>query len=102
MHSCKGKISKSSFSENNKNYSWRVFENFLKRADSKELGMTKNKSFLEALIYFLHCSYPDVMMPSYQRSRWAVVYFGVYISVVLYFLMNLVRLYVFHSMKKYF
>ena len=39
----------------------------------------------------LHFSYPDVMMPSYNRSRWFVIYFVVYISVTLYFLMNLVR-----------
>ena len=39
----------------------------------------------------LHFSYPDVMMPSYNRSRWFVIYFAVYISVTLYFLMNLVR-----------
>ena len=39
----------------------------------------------------LHFSYPDVMMPSYNRSRWFVIYFAVYIPVTLYFLMNLVR-----------
>ena len=39
----------------------------------------------------LHFSYPDVMMPSYNRSRWFVIYFAVYVSVTLYFLMNLVR-----------
>ena len=31
------------------------------------------------------------MMPAYNRSRWSVIYFAVYISVTLYFLMNLVR-----------
>ena len=42
--------------------------------------------------YFLCTySYPDVMMPAYNRSRWSVIYFAVYISVTLYFLMNLVR-----------
>ena len=39
----------------------------------------------------MHFSYPDVMMPAYNRSRWSVIYFAVYISVTLYFVMNLVR-----------
>ena len=36
-------------------------------------------------------SYPDVMMPSYAETRWAAVFFITYVSTVLYFLMNLVR-----------
>ena len=52
--------------------------------------------FLKLLISYLFCSYPDVMMPSYWRSQWAVVYFAVYISVILYFLMNLVNLRAFY------
>ena len=30
-------------------------------------------------------------MPAYIRSRWSFIYFAVYIAVVLYFLMSLVR-----------
>ena len=42
-------------------------------------------------MWILFCSYPDVMMPAYIRSRWSFIYFAVYIAVVLYFLMSLVR-----------
>ena len=42
-------------------------------------------------MWILFYSYPDVMMPAYIRSRWSVIYFAVYIAVVLYFLMGLVR-----------
>ena len=42
-------------------------------------------------MWILFYSYPDVMMPAYIRSRWSVIYFAVYIVVVLYFLMGLVR-----------
>ncbi|XP_020622394.1 two pore calcium channel protein 1-like [Orbicella faveolata] len=47
------------------------------------------RSFISLFVLLTTANYPDVMMPSYQRSRWAVIYFGVYIAVVLYFLMNL-------------
>ena len=42
-------------------------------------------------MWILFYSYPDVMMPAYIRSRWSFIYFAVYIAVVLYFLMSLVR-----------
>ncbi len=34
-------------------------------------------------------SYPDVMMRSYDNSRWSAIFFVSYLSVNLYFLMNL-------------
>lgn len=36
------------------------------------------------------CSFPDVMMPSYARNPWSCVFFIVYLSIELYFIMNLV------------
>lgn len=36
------------------------------------------------------CSFPDVMMPSYSRNPWSCVFFIVYLSIELYFIMNLV------------
>lgn len=36
-------------------------------------------------------SFPDVMMPAYARSPWSCVFFIVYLSIELYFIMNLVR-----------
>ena len=35
-------------------------------------------------------SFPDVMMPSYAKSKWYAVFFILYIITVLYVLMNLV------------
>lgn len=35
-------------------------------------------------------SFPDVMMPSYSRSPWSCIFFIVYLSIELYFIMNLV------------
>ncbi|KAJ7382109.1 Two pore calcium channel protein 1 [Desmophyllum pertusum] len=48
-----------------------------------------SRSFISLFVLLTTANYPDVMMPSYRRSRWTVIYFVVYISVVLYFLMNL-------------
>lgn len=36
------------------------------------------------------CSFPDVMMPAYSRNPWSCVFFIVYLSIELYFIMNLV------------
>lgn len=35
-------------------------------------------------------SFPDVMMPSYSRNPWSCIFFIVYLSIELYFIMNLV------------
>jgi len=40
----------------------------------------------------LSCSFPDVMMPAYSKNRWSCVFFIVYLSIELYFIMNLVRI----------
>ncbi|KAL9981122.1 hypothetical protein ACROYT_G009786 [Oculina patagonica] len=47
------------------------------------------RSFISLFVLLTTANYPDVMMPAYGRTRWSVVFFGVYISVILYFLMNL-------------
>lgn len=40
-----------------------------------------------------HCrSFPDVMMPAYSKNRWSCVFFIVYLSIELYFIMNLVQI----------
>lgn len=36
-------------------------------------------------------SFPDVMMPAYSKNRWSCVFFIVYLSIELYFIMNLVQ-----------
>lgn len=40
---------------------------------------------------FHFCSFPDVMMPAYSKNRWSCVFFIVYLSIELYFIMNLVE-----------
>ncbi|XP_068750290.1 two pore channel protein 1-like isoform X2 [Montipora capricornis] len=47
------------------------------------------RSFISLFVLLTTANYPDVMMPSYSHSRWSAIFFIVYVSVVLYFLMNL-------------
>uniref|UniRef100_A0A2K5YZ29 Voltage-dependent calcium channel protein TPC1 n=1 Tax=Mandrillus leucophaeus TaxID=9568 RepID=A0A2K5YZ29_MANLE len=42
-------------------------------------------------------SFPDVMMPSYSRNPWSCVFFIVYLSIELYFIMNLLLAVVFDT-----
>lgn len=42
------------------------------------------------VVILCKCSFPDVMMPSYSRNPWSCVFFIVYLSIELYFIMNLV------------
>ncbi|NXY48915.1 TPC1 protein, partial [Ceuthmochares aereus] len=42
-------------------------------------------------------SFPDVMMPSYARNPWSCVFFIVYLSIELYFIMNLLLAVVFDT-----
>lgn len=53
----------------------------LEKAEAGRQGPTGNA---------LQCSFPDVMMPSYSRNPWSCVFFIVYLSIELYFIMNLV------------
>uniref|UniRef100_A0A8C4HEP5 Ion transport domain-containing protein n=1 Tax=Dicentrarchus labrax TaxID=13489 RepID=A0A8C4HEP5_DICLA len=43
------------------------------------------------------CNFPDVMMPSYSKNRWSCVFFIVYLSIELYFVMNLLLAVVFDT-----
>lgn len=43
-------------------------------------------------LFPLSCSFPDVMMPAYSKNRWSCVFFIVYLSIELYFIMNLVQI----------
>ncbi|KAK3752731.1 hypothetical protein QZH41_018699, partial [Actinostola sp. cb2023] len=47
------------------------------------------RSFVSLFVLLTTANYPDVMMPSYAKSRWSVLYFVAYIGIALYFLMNL-------------
>ncbi|XP_066418197.1 two pore channel protein 1 isoform X1 [Molothrus aeneus] len=53
--------------------------------------------FLGLTLVSLGCSFPDVMMPSYARNPWSCVFFIVYLSIELYFIMNLLLAVVFDT-----
>uniref|UniRef100_A0A8D2J6I8 Two pore segment channel 1 n=1 Tax=Varanus komodoensis TaxID=61221 RepID=A0A8D2J6I8_VARKO len=57
------------------------------------LGTYRCKWFLSLLCR----SFPDVMMPSYSRSPWSCIFFIVYLSIELYFIMNLLLAVVFDT-----
>ena len=46
------------------------------------------------------CSNPDVMMKSYNESRWSAAFFISYLSINLYFLMNLMLAVVYDAFTK--
>ena len=46
-------------------------------------------SFVSLFVLLTTANYPDVMMKSYDDSRWAAIFFITYLAVNLYFLMNL-------------
>ncbi|KAF7238437.1 Two pore calcium channel protein 1 [Varanus komodoensis] len=50
------------------------------------------------LVKIVACvGFPDVMMPSYSRSPWSCIFFIVYLSIELYFIMNLLLAVVFDT-----
>ncbi|XP_078680096.1 two pore calcium channel protein 1-like [Branchiostoma floridae x Branchiostoma belcheri] len=50
---------------------------------------TLEDSFINLFVLLTTANYPDVMMPAYKQSRWSSMFFILYLSLVLYFLMNL-------------
>lgn len=48
-----------------------------------------HRSFINLFVLLTTANFPDVMMPAYSHSRWAAVFFILYLSIVLYFLMSL-------------
>lgn len=52
--------------------------------------MEKGRKLWGPVVMLCTSSFPDVMMPSYSRNPWSCVFFIVYLSIELYFIMNLV------------
>ncbi|KAL1502413.1 hypothetical protein ABEB36_007557 [Hypothenemus hampei] len=50
---------------------------------------TLSDSFINMFVLLTTANFPDVMMPSYNKTRWSALFFISYISTVLYVLMNL-------------
>ncbi|XP_061459125.1 two pore channel protein 1 isoform X2 [Rhineura floridana] len=58
---------------------------------------TLENSLVNLFVLLTTANFPDVMMPSYSRSPWSCVFFIVYLSIELYFIMNLLLAVVFDT-----
>lgn len=54
-------------------------------------------SMVNLFVLLTTANFPDVMMPSYSRSSWSCIFFIVYLSIELYFIMNLLLAVVFDT-----
>ncbi|XP_025789419.1 two pore calcium channel protein 1 [Puma concolor] len=58
---------------------------------------TLENSIVSLFVLLTTANFPDVMMPSYSRNPWSCVFFIVYLSIELYFIMNLLLAVVFDT-----
>uniref|UniRef100_A0A670ZW95 Voltage-dependent calcium channel protein TPC1 n=1 Tax=Pseudonaja textilis TaxID=8673 RepID=A0A670ZW95_PSETE len=58
---------------------------------------TLESSLMNLFVLLTTANFPDVMMPSYSRNPWSCVFFIVYLSIELYFIMNLLLAVVFDT-----
>ncbi|XP_010602421.1 two pore calcium channel protein 1 isoform X3 [Fukomys damarensis] len=58
---------------------------------------TLENSIVSLFVLLTTANFPDVMMPSYARNPWSCVFFIVYLSIELYFIMNLLLAVVFDT-----
>uniref|UniRef100_A0A8C2VNF8 Two pore calcium channel protein 1 n=1 Tax=Chinchilla lanigera TaxID=34839 RepID=A0A8C2VNF8_CHILA len=58
---------------------------------------TLESSIVSLFVLLTTANFPDVMMPSYSRNPWSCVFFIVYLSIELYFIMNLLLAVVFDT-----
>lgn len=58
---------------------------------------TLENSIVNLFVLLTTANFPDVMMPSYSRNAWSCVFFIVYLSIELYFIMNLLLAVVFDT-----
>ncbi|XP_070992345.1 two pore channel protein 1 isoform X2 [Oncorhynchus clarkii lewisi] len=58
---------------------------------------TLENSIVSLFVLVTTANFPDVMMPAYSRNRWSCVFFIVYLSIELYFIMNLLLAVVFDT-----
>ena len=64
-------------------------------------SVRENFSFFHTTCTYVFCSSnPDVMMKSYNESRWSAAFFISYLSINLYFLMNLMLAVVYDAFTK--
>ncbi|XP_077895201.1 two pore channel protein 1 isoform X1 [Ictidomys tridecemlineatus] len=58
---------------------------------------TLEDSIVSLFVLLTTANFPDVMMPAYARSPWSCAFFIVYLSIELYFIMNLLLAVVFDT-----
>ncbi|XP_063059065.1 two pore channel protein 1 isoform X2 [Engraulis encrasicolus] len=58
---------------------------------------TLENSIVSLFVLLTTANFPDVMMPAYSRNRWSCIFFIVYLSIELYFIMNLLLAVVFDT-----
>ncbi|XP_026043989.1 two pore channel protein 1 isoform X1 [Maylandia zebra] len=58
---------------------------------------TMENSLVSLFVLLTTANFPDVMMPAYSKNRWSCVFFIVYLSIELYFIMNLLLAVVFDT-----
>uniref|UniRef100_A0A7N4NL63 Two pore segment channel 1 n=1 Tax=Sarcophilus harrisii TaxID=9305 RepID=A0A7N4NL63_SARHA len=58
---------------------------------------TLENSIVSLFVLLTTANFPDVMMPSYSRNSWSCIFFIVYLSIELYFIMNLLLAVVFDT-----
>lgn len=58
---------------------------------------TPEDSLVSLFVLLTTANFPDVMMPAYSKNSWSCVFFIVYLSIELYFIMNLLLAVVFDT-----
>ncbi|KAF7689001.1 hypothetical protein HF521_013808 [Silurus meridionalis] len=58
---------------------------------------TLENSVVSLFVLLTTANFPDVMMPAYSHNRWSCMFFIVYLSIELYFIMNLLLAVVFDT-----
>uniref|UniRef100_A0A8C1GZ84 Two pore calcium channel protein 1-like n=1 Tax=Cyprinus carpio TaxID=7962 RepID=A0A8C1GZ84_CYPCA len=58
---------------------------------------TLENSIVSLFVLLTTANFPDVMMPAYSKNRWSCIFFIVYLSIELYFIMNLLLAVVFDT-----
>uniref|UniRef100_A0A1A8NLV1 Two pore segment channel 1 n=1 Tax=Nothobranchius pienaari TaxID=704102 RepID=A0A1A8NLV1_9TELE len=58
---------------------------------------TLEDSLVSLFVLLTTANFPDVMMPAYAKNRWSCIFFIVYLSIELYFIMNLLLAVVFDT-----
>ncbi|XP_054718016.1 two pore channel protein 1-like [Uloborus diversus] len=58
------------------------------------------ESFVSLFVLLTTANFPDVMMPSYERSKWSSLFFITFIIIHVYFLMNLMLAVVYETFTR--